>query len=350
MKDISSPKQKELIKARIDGINWDGITNIISSASYDYSGSWVGRDYKAFIQVAPYIYKGIIPQYLLEVIVALSILCKYCYYGEIRTHEKEWYAKSVHTSVLRLLRKIKALPPKIKAQFSGKLKYHLLLHLADCIRRFGPPTFTSTEKEESYNQLTRNIISNSNRSAYSYDTGKRFSEHHNLHLILSGSHFLMHGSWMTASQNVRRIGKFLLRDNSKLKQTSAHIHGDRLFANSGASTSIGGFMEFEESKSQYIIIRITHIQKKPLCVIGNICEAVGYDEFGHVVYKVLDKSKDISNSIEKLQTVVNMQHLCNSSCKFSESQKTVERRSIPCFRMAHSTRQLYAFNSFCFSI
>ncbi len=46
IKDTSSKKCKELMKSRIDGINWDGIPNIISSASYEYSGSWVGRDYK----------------------------------------------------------------------------------------------------------------------------------------------------------------------------------------------------------------------------------------------------------------------------------------------------------------
>jgi hypothetical protein len=264
-------------------------------------------------------------------------------------NQREWYASCVHSSVSRLLTKINALPEKIRTQFSGKLKYHLLLHLPDCILRFGAPTFTCTEKEESHNQRTRNVISKSNRNAYSLHTGETFSDYQNLHAILAGGSFYLSGSWMKANRNVLSLGKYLFRLKSEEKQNQARIHGDRIFATSGVSTSLGGFMEYEESDSKFIVIRIAQIQRKPLRITGNICCAVGHDDLKNVVYEVQSKSVDVSKSLHKLASVLNMQHLCDSTCRIVESEKFVENCKIPSLKMKHSHRPLYSLNSFCFS-
>ncbi len=46
LKEVLNAKMKEKIKIRLSGINWDGMKVSISPNSYDYSGSWVGRDFK----------------------------------------------------------------------------------------------------------------------------------------------------------------------------------------------------------------------------------------------------------------------------------------------------------------
>jgi hypothetical protein len=38
---------------------------------------------------------------------------------------------------------------------------------------------------------------------------------------------------------------------SEEKQNQAGIHGDRIFAISGVSTSLGGFMKYDESDSKF---------------------------------------------------------------------------------------------------
>jgi hypothetical protein len=87
-------------------------------------------------------------------------------------------------------------------------------------------------------------------------TGETFSDYQNLHAILAGGSFYS--------------------SESRMKANQARIHGDRIFAISGVSTSLGGFMKYDESDSKFIVIRIAQIQRKPLRIMGNICIAVGH--------------------------------------------------------------------------
>lgn len=56
-----------------------------------------------------------------------------------------------------------------------KPKFHLLVHLPDHIRRFGPPITFATETFESYNAVIRGASIHSNRGAPSQDIGANFA-------------------------------------------------------------------------------------------------------------------------------------------------------------------------------
>ncbi len=124
---------------------------------------------------------------ILHVITALATLCKYCYWGDIYVDEHDWYIGKVQSAVNNLLIKINALPEQYRKEFSGKFKLHLLVHLVDCIKRFGSLKFECTEKEESYNQSPRSVIANSNRHAYSLHSVRRFAQFQSIQSLLAGS-------------------------------------------------------------------------------------------------------------------------------------------------------------------
>jgi hypothetical protein len=273
--------------------------------------------------------------------------------GEINVQDLDSHADSIHEAVQNLHAKLNSLPENLRNLLTGKVKFHLLYHLAECVKRFGPPPLTCTEKEESFNQSTRLVISNSNRHAYSSHTGMTFSECQNLKFILLGAYFCINGNWCTASKRVLRYGSYLLRESVKTKENIPRIYGESVFARSGYSAHKDGFVEFfEEDKNTCNVFRIVSITSDPPLLIARPCTLVGYDMFKNDVYEVKndEETRTFSqNQLHNVNFVLNMQHLCDSNCKFVDAQKKVEEVLVRCKKMVHSTRSFYARNNFCFS-
>ncbi|KEP45184.1 hypothetical protein V565_306420, partial [Rhizoctonia solani 123E] len=78
------------------------------------------------------------------------------------------------------------------AQWFNKPKFHILLHLPEHIRRFGPATLFATETFESYNFIIRLRSIHSNRHAPSHDISRAFCR-------LYAVRFLVSGGWITQS-------------------------------------------------------------------------------------------------------------------------------------------------------
>jgi hypothetical protein len=86
-----------------------------------------------------------------------------------------------------------------------KVKLHLLAHLPEDIRRFGPAIRYSTEVFECFNAIFRLCSIYSNHQAPSRDIAYKFASMDRLKHILSGGFWLQDGEWVQAGQSVLRV-------------------------------------------------------------------------------------------------------------------------------------------------
>lgn len=68
----------------------------------------------------------------------------------------------------------------------NKPKFHILVHLSEHIRRFGPAILFATEGFESYNAIIRAKSVHSNRHAPSRDIARAFAQSNRVRHLLSG--------------------------------------------------------------------------------------------------------------------------------------------------------------------
>ena len=86
-----------------------------------------------------------------------------------------------------------------------KMKLHLLAHLAQDIRRFGPAIRNSTEIFECFNGIFRLCSIYSNHQAPSRDIATKFASMDRLKHILAGGFWKEGESWVQAGDNVLRV-------------------------------------------------------------------------------------------------------------------------------------------------
>lgn len=72
----------------------------------------------------------------------------------------------------------------------NKPKFHIVLHLPNHIRRFGPAILFATEAFESFNAVIRAKSVHSNRQAPSRDIGLAFAQGNRIRHLLSRGYFL----------------------------------------------------------------------------------------------------------------------------------------------------------------
>jgi hypothetical protein len=85
------------------------------------------------------------------------------------------------------------------------MKLHLLAHLAQDIRRFGPAIRNSTEIFECFNGIFRLCSIYSNHQAPSRDIATKFASMDCLKHILAGDYWNEGENWVQAGDNVLRI-------------------------------------------------------------------------------------------------------------------------------------------------
>jgi hypothetical protein len=78
-------------------------------------------------------------------------------------------------------------------EWFNKSKFHMILHLPDHVRRFGPAILFATEGFESYNAVIRLRSVHSSRSAPSKDIAESFSHLHAVRHLVCGGAFYVSG-------------------------------------------------------------------------------------------------------------------------------------------------------------
>lgn len=80
---------------------------------------------------------------------------------------------------------------ELTPRWFNKPKFHILLHLPDHVRRFGPPMLFATEGFESFNAVIRSHSIHSNHRAPSRDIAAGMAHHNRIRHLLSGGFFIM---------------------------------------------------------------------------------------------------------------------------------------------------------------
>lgn len=114
---------------------------------------------------------------------------------------------------------------KMSGRWANKPKFHMLSHLPDSIRRFGPANLFATEKFESYNGVIRNSSIHSNRQSPGRDLANSFSYYQLFRSLVSGTKLLdqTRGCYFQSSSQVREYF-----DNNPIIQKSLGYNSSQI--------------------------------------------------------------------------------------------------------------------------
>ncbi|EJD51251.1 hypothetical protein AURDEDRAFT_159655 [Auricularia subglabra TFB-10046 SS5] len=177
----SDQKQRELI-ARLDSFDTSGlgISPLRGHTLVTYAGSLVGRDFRAIAQAAPFVlHGGLVSADCYRAWVELAALVPLVWQPVIESMD-EYIVSLLFVSCLL------AATAEWSPRWFNKPKFHLLLHLPDHIRRFGPAILFATEAFESFNAVIRAKSIHSNRQAPSRDIALGFAHGNRMRHLLSG--------------------------------------------------------------------------------------------------------------------------------------------------------------------
>ncbi|XP_028393607.1 uncharacterized protein LOC114517954 [Dendronephthya gigantea] len=137
MKSLSQGR-KEQLHAKIQALDMSAFPATIRGNITRNYGSYVGRDFKLWMQVAVFILEDIIPHEQLFVWELLSEIFALAYSSGFDKRNSEGAKQLFKTFVDAVTR--------IYPEFLKKAKLHLLLHLVDDIENLGPANGFSTER------------------------------------------------------------------------------------------------------------------------------------------------------------------------------------------------------------
>ncbi|KIJ48475.1 hypothetical protein M422DRAFT_125766, partial [Sphaerobolus stellatus SS14] len=181
-----SNDEKNILAARLSSMEVSalGIPPVAGKTLVNYAGSLTGRDFRVIAQVAPFCIYDMVPSECYNTWLALGKLVPLVWQPEIEDID-EHIRKLEQAIDVFLLCTAKWMP-----RWFNKPKFHILLHLPDHVRRFGPASLFATEGFESFNAVIRAASVHSNRQAPSRDIGRAFARSNHIRHMLSGSYFL----------------------------------------------------------------------------------------------------------------------------------------------------------------
>jgi hypothetical protein len=172
------------IEARWSSFNTDTLNTPAIQPRYmiQHYRSFVGKDYCIVLQAAPFVFFPFMNKLQKELWISL------CYVGSLifqtRIPELNQYLEELNIATRSLMYYL----AKMNARWVNKPKIHMLLHLPESIRQFGPPCLFATEKFESYNGVLCTSSVHSNRLSPERDLAISFANYQTLRLLLSGAY------------------------------------------------------------------------------------------------------------------------------------------------------------------
>ncbi|KAI8983315.1 hypothetical protein BD414DRAFT_515805 [Trametes punicea] len=191
---------KETLVARLTSFDVAGlgIPPLQGTTLVNYAKSLVGRDFRAIAQAAPFVLHDLcgIPDELHGVWIALSRLIPLVWQPTIMDFPT--YKDALQSAIDYFLEATCKLTPR----WFNKPKFHLILHLPEHIRRFGPAMLFATEGFESFNAVIRSHSIHSNHGAPSHDIAIGMAHHHRIRHLLSGGLFIAASDLDALEENV----------------------------------------------------------------------------------------------------------------------------------------------------
>ncbi|KAI9069821.1 hypothetical protein FKP32DRAFT_1558980 [Trametes sanguinea] len=178
--------KKELLATRLSSLDVSalGLSPLGGKTLVQYAGSLTGRDFRAIAQVAPFVVYDMVTPECYEAWVALSKLAPLIWQPHIKD------MKSHLTLLEKEIKYFLLCTARWTVRWFNKPKFHILLHLVEHVRRFGPAGLFATEAFESFNAVIRAESVHSNRQAPSRDIARAFAQANRIRHLLSGGYFV----------------------------------------------------------------------------------------------------------------------------------------------------------------
>ncbi|KAI6157355.1 hypothetical protein BKA82DRAFT_4410080, partial [Pisolithus tinctorius] len=185
--------QKAELQVRLSSFDVSalGIPPLAGRTLVQYSGSLTGRDFRAISQAALFVLYDLVPVECYQTFIALSMLVPLVWQPCIE--DLEVHLATLQVAIDHFLNCTVRWTPR----WFNKPKFHIIWHLPDHIRRFGPAILFATEGFESYNAVIRDHSIHSNRQAPSRDIARGMARCNRIRHFLSGGKFMTHSSLAT---------------------------------------------------------------------------------------------------------------------------------------------------------
>ncbi|KAJ7919964.1 hypothetical protein B0H13DRAFT_2230810 [Mycena leptocephala] len=172
---------KEILISRLSSFNVSGlgISELAGQTLVNYAGSLTGRDFRIVVQAAPFLLQGLLPAPYIELWTSLSAVVTLVWQPHIPDIEK--YIEQLDAAIKHFL----DCTCRITLQWFNKPKFHVILHLPDHIKRFGPAMLFATEGFESFNAIIRSASVHSNRHAPSLDIAAQMARGNRVRHLLN---------------------------------------------------------------------------------------------------------------------------------------------------------------------
>ncbi|KAJ3804502.1 hypothetical protein F5876DRAFT_53309 [Lentinula aff. lateritia] len=213
-------KLKRELATRLSSLDVQGLgldSSFQGEVLVNHYGSLTGSDFRKISQAAPFVLKEFVVDDCYQTWVALSKLVPLI-----------WQPKIVNlNSYIELLQQEIEQFLLYAAQWSirwfNKPKFHILVHLPEHIRRFGPAMLFATEVFESYNAVIRAKSIHSNRLAPSRDIAWAFARQNRIRHMLSSGVFLDRGKNQLNKEADERFGNTNCPQKDRVTQVQQYF-------------------------------------------------------------------------------------------------------------------------------
>ncbi|KAJ7230962.1 hypothetical protein B0H12DRAFT_1029729 [Mycena haematopus] len=199
-----SDEDRHLLAIRLQSTDLTGLTVPPLRAGYmiQYKNNLIGKHFKTLMQILAFHVHGLSTPEEFAMIKAAGELGARLWVPEIDNTEE--YLDDLKIAIANLLDAFDAVDP---LRILAKIKLHLLAHIPDDVRRFGPLIRWATEIYESHNAVFRLCSVFSNRLAPSRDIAVKFASMDRVKHFLSGGYWWdpVSERWAQAGGGVQQI-------------------------------------------------------------------------------------------------------------------------------------------------
>ncbi|KAF4584014.1 hypothetical protein EYR40_002512 [Pleurotus pulmonarius] len=295
--------QRNLFVIRLQSTDLGGMHVPPIQAAYlmQYRNNLIGKHFKTLMQTLVFHMHDLVTPEQFALVNAVGALGALLWVHEI--DDMDLYLHDLEILIANVLDAFADVDP---AKIIIKIKLHLLPHLIEDIRRWGPAIRNSTEIFECFNAIFRLCSILSNHQAPSRDIAYKFTSLDRVKHILSGGYWEENGKWLQAGTNVRSIltTKPIIQQHlgwappraagsitlpAVLKRISVTWHETRAAAHGG---NLSLLLATDESTS-LIFGAKTVAQSGDTCTIGSwvFADTVGTSAIGRVVELVVPTSQ-----------------------------------------------------------
>ncbi|KAI0816060.1 hypothetical protein BC628DRAFT_1414013 [Trametes gibbosa] len=194
-------KQKLVYAQRLQATNTDALLTYAIRAQYimQYANSLIGRQLKTVVQATSFHVYDLLPSLRFKLWLAVGELTALLWFPEI--HDLKVYLEDIDIAVANVLDLFAEIDP---TKILEKIKLHLLVHVREDIKHFGPLIGVCSESFECFNAIFRLCSILSNHLAPSRDIAVQLADQEaHKHRLTSGWWPILSGDWVQASPAVR---------------------------------------------------------------------------------------------------------------------------------------------------